>query len=180
VVGRNKAGPAQRYEAAFRSALLRKLNYMELFDADILPESRPGALSIAYISLNLQAVGEGDGVEEPLPTEAVLNNLHRKAGRLLIRADAGSGKCTLFRCGALQAAAPDSAHPTAAAAGGLDAFPAPAKEHGRPAADWRERVPFRIRLRDHRDLLARPDGLPERIAPEAGKAPVKWFTTILR
>ncbi len=42
-----------QYEAAYRLAVIRNLDYVELFGADLAPESRRQALSAAYVSLNL-------------------------------------------------------------------------------------------------------------------------------
>lgn len=92
-----------RFEADYREAVMSNLNYLELFGADILPESRRHALSVAYISLNLKkASGTGEETQS-LPVAAVLDGL-RWAGRLLIRGEAGSGKSTLSRWTAIQAA----------------------------------------------------------------------------
>ena len=94
---------ALRYEADYRQAVVRNLDYVELFGADIQPESQRQALSVAYVSLNMQR-RRGSGLSESLPVEMVLNGLKPKAGRLLIRGEAGSGKSTLFRWVAIEAA----------------------------------------------------------------------------
>ena len=95
----------QRYEADYRQAVLRNLDYVELFGADITPESRRHALSVAYVSLNLQGrLAGGEKDPRPLPVESVLDTLGRDSRRLLIRGEAGSGKSTLFRWIAIQAA----------------------------------------------------------------------------
>jgi hypothetical protein len=102
-----------RYEADYRQAVMRNLDYLELFGADISPESRRHTLSVAYISLNLKR-SSGDR-DEPgsLPVEAVLDSLHPEEGRLLIRGEAGSGKSTLSRWTAIQAASLDLSSLTA-------------------------------------------------------------------
>jgi Leucine-rich repeat (LRR) protein len=96
---------AQRYEADYREAVIRNLDYVELFGADIEPESRRHALSVAYVSLALQTRGrDGSGEGESAQAETLLDTLSPEAGRLLIRGEAGSGKSTLFRWIAIEAA----------------------------------------------------------------------------
>ena len=51
----------QRYEADYRQAVLRKFDTMELFGADIAPESRRHSLSVAFVSLRLERL---DGHED--------------------------------------------------------------------------------------------------------------------
>jgi hypothetical protein len=92
-----------RFEADYRQAVMRNLDYLELFGADILPESRRHALSVAYISLNLKKPAAKGEESQSLPVTAVLDSL-RLAGRLLVRGEAGSGKSTLSRWTAIQSA----------------------------------------------------------------------------
>lgn len=98
----------QRYEADYRQAVIRNLDYVELFGADIAAESRRQSLSVAYVSLSLHSqVGTSSKqIASFLPADVVLDHLGSDAGRLLIRGEAGSGKSTFFRWVALQAAAP--------------------------------------------------------------------------
>lgn len=94
---------AREYEIDYRLAVQRNLDYLEIFGIDLPPESRSHKLSVAYISLNLESqTGE---TTESLPAEALFDRLKTANGRLLIRGDAGSGKSTLFRWAAIQAAA---------------------------------------------------------------------------
>ena len=96
-----------RYEADYRQAVMRNLDFLELFGADISPEARRHGLSVAYISLNLnKSTGNRDQAES-LPVESVLDTLTPQGGRLLVRGEAGSGKSTLFRWTAIQAASFD-------------------------------------------------------------------------
>lgn len=132
---------AQRYEADYRQAVVRNLDYMELFGADIRPESRRHALSVAYVSLNVQHESR-EGESESLPVETVLARLRPGAGRLLIRGEAGSGKSTLFRWAALEAAALRAAPAPALLRGGEweGAQPGHRKREARPANEPRPRV----------------------------------------
>lgn len=93
-----------RYEADYRQAVMRNLDFLELFGADISPEAKRHGLSVAYISLNLNKVSRNRDQAESLPVESVLDVLSGDAPRLLIRGEAGSGKSTLFRWTAIQAA----------------------------------------------------------------------------
>jgi hypothetical protein len=93
-----------RYEADYRQAVMRNLDYLELFGADISLESRRHALSVAYISLNLKKSAGTRDQAESLPVATVLDSLRPEEGRVLIRGEAGSGKSTLSRWTAIQAA----------------------------------------------------------------------------
>jgi len=96
---------ALRYEADYRQAMIRNLDYVELFGADIAQESHRHSLSIAYVSLSLQSQPERAGSQsESLPAETLFDSLRLSSGRVLIRGEAGSGKSTLFRWAVLQAA----------------------------------------------------------------------------
>jgi hypothetical protein len=98
-------GKARRYEADYRQAIIRNLDYVELFGADISQESRRQTLSVAYLSLDLQTSSAASAdTPEVLSAELVLASLTPEAGRLLICGEAGSGKSTLFRWIALKAA----------------------------------------------------------------------------
>lgn len=97
---------SRQYEIDYRLAVGRNLDHLELFGADLTPESRRQALSVAYVSLTLETssnTGEGEAAV-PSSVEAVLTSLTDQAGRLLIRGEAGCGKSTLLRWTAIQAA----------------------------------------------------------------------------
>src|SRR5262249_43550498 len=127
--------------------------------------SRRGDLSAAFVSLQLRSEGEDEGAT--VPVEDLLDSLGPDSGRLLISGDAGSGKSTLCRWAALQAAgtnAPVLSTPAGAAGG-----------------TWRQRLPFLIRLRDCQDgLLPSPDGFLSFVARELGPAPPGWVSSLLQ
>jgi Leucine-rich repeat (LRR) protein len=97
-------GKVIEYEINYRQAVARKLNYVELFGADLSTESKRQDLSVAYVSLNLNYVAESIDGEILRSVEDVLTMLTPEQGRLLIRGEAGSGKSTLFRWTAIEAA----------------------------------------------------------------------------
>ena len=206
-VVKDSANVAARYEADYRQAVIRKLDYLELFGADIPPEARTHSLSVAYVSLNLQRAGAKDDETTSLPVVDVLDELRPAAGRLLIRGEAGSGKSTLFRWAAIQAGvgldfhqpvklrldAPlehvEVTYPVIATGRwdiGRPSFPAhagPFKSASDERLDrhWRLRIPFLIRLRDFTDgSLPPPDKFPELIAKEIGSPPANWVLTVLQ
>jgi len=183
---------AERFEADYRQAVLRNLDYLELFGADIPLEARRHSLSVAYVSLNLQS-GEGRGAEAvSLPAEETLAELSARSGRLLIRGSAGSGKSTLFRWAAIEAAL---AHPTLLPGGlvrqivenmhaitlsGERAHAFRKSTAGRPRAEG-GRLPFLVRLRDCAGgRLPSPESFPELVAKEIGEPPAQWVTSVLR
>ena len=149
----------QKYESDYRLAVIRNLDFLELFGVDIQPDSSKQALTIAYISLQLETgpPGSEEGEGESAPVESVLDSLVPGAGRLVLRGEAGSGKSTLFRWIAIQAAQGKNWR---------SSLPETA-EHS-----WRSCVPFLIRLRDcQAGRLPKPDAFPELIAKEIGSPP---------
>lgn len=199
-----------RYEADYRQAVMRNLDYLELFGADITPESRRHALSVAYISLNLKKATGHRKQTESLPAESVLDSLHTEAGRLLIRGEAGSGKSTLSRWTAIQAASFDfitqpilpggkstkglglgieglaegdepGARASLSLATDEDHLTPEKRTQGPRDSHWRMRVPFLLRLRDCKDgRLPTPDEFPAQIAKEIGNPPSNWVASVLQ
>jgi NACHT conflict system protein/NACHT domain-containing protein/Leucine Rich Repeat (LRR) protein len=184
---------SRQYEIDYRLAVARNLDYLELFGADLTPESKRQALSVAYVSLTLETPASSEMDAEPSPVEIVLNGLTEDTGRLLIRGEAGSGKSTLFRWAAIRAAQ------------GLFSLLGSARwisdperrwfvEAGRrflqavldlePSAEppaWRVRIPFLLRLRDCRGgQLPPPKDFPELIAKEIGSPPAPWVRAVLQ
>lgn len=179
---------ATRYEADYRQGVIRNLDYLELFGADIPPEASRHALSVAYVSLNLQDEDLQDEdlqdektanlVGVSLPVERVLEQLSPVSGRLLIRGEAGSGKSTLFRWIAIQAA---YGGVISQSGGGLYVL----KQPGIPATEetryphalhrqilekhWSLRIPFLIRLREFTEgTFPEPQQFPEQVVRQIG------------
>ena len=179
---------ATRYEADYRQGVIRNLDYLELFGADIPPEASRHALSVAYVSLNLQDEDLQDEdlrnektanlVGVSLPVERVLEQLSPVSGRLLIRGEAGSGKSTLFRWIAIQAA---YGGVISQSGGGLYVL----KQQGIPATEetryphalhrqilekhWSLRIPFLIRLREFTEgTFPEPQQFPEQVVRQIG------------
>lgn len=204
-----------RIEADFRHEVVRTQDYLELFGADISPESRRHALSVAYVSLNIDSEPE-DEVDEQrlLPAAALLESFRPGNGRLLIRGDAGSGKSTLFRWAALKAASQRQALPEWELLVALDTEPSalsPLVQQAVPDKkaildaisigeaqilelsvssisadgysaehDWKNRLPFLIRLRDcPTGYLPGPDKLAVFIAELWPVASPDWINTQL-
>ncbi|MEE8169956.1 MAG: leucine-rich repeat domain-containing protein [Phycisphaerae bacterium] len=93
----------KEYERVYRKALQSALDEVELFGADLSPESKRHKLSVVYVSLSLGGLEDADATG-PTPAETVLDMLRPRTGRLLIRGDAGCGKSTLLRWIAIRAA----------------------------------------------------------------------------
>jgi len=185
---------SQRYEADYRQAVVRNLDYVELFGADISPEAKRHSLSVAYISLSLAATLPGRRAElQTLPAEDVVRSLGPDAGRLLIRGEAGSGKSTLLRWVALHAADPDSSASGAGVSPLYEDFRRRGRrraarmrdlgepaEHADLADDWRRCVPFLIRIRDcPGGRLPKPQDFPDSVAKEIGGPPPEWVLSVL-
>lgn len=195
-VVKDSADEFARYEADYRQAVIRKLDYLELFGADIPPEARSHSLTVAYVSLNLQREGASEDETTSLPVEEVLDELGPDSGRLLIRGEAGSGKSTLFRWASIKAAQlnvleikfkdqllwrldrddrrKDKLPPRSwqTPEGDID---------GDPESWWDYHIPFLIRLRDFTDgKLPAPDKFPELVAKEIGNPPAEWVLSVLK
>ncbi|MFE8596129.1 NACHT domain-containing protein [Archangium violaceum] len=142
-------GQYSRFEADYRQSVSRAVDYLDLFGVDVEPQSRRYQLSVAYISLTLQASSEGTEGSALVPAELLFEQLPLRQGRLLIRGYAGSGKSTLLRWAALMAASSGALLPKKPAAGFH-----PPRSHvdldneGQGASDWYTRIPVLIRLRD--------------------------------
>jgi hypothetical protein len=93
----------RRYEADYRQAVQRNLDYLELFGADISPEAQRHSLSVGYVSLNLTS-STARGAPATHSADSLMLLLAVGDGRLLLRGDAGSGKSTLLRWLAIETA----------------------------------------------------------------------------
>lgn len=115
ISGRNDAAAReQRFEADYREAVARKLDYLELFGADVSDEARHHKLSVGYVSLTVSASGSTE-ISGTVSAERMFAILATGTGRLLIRGEAGSGKSTLVRWLAIQAASAHGPAPSIAA-----------------------------------------------------------------
>lgn len=92
-----------RFEADYCQAVTRNLDYLELFGADISPESQRNSLTVGYVSLNLSEFQHHEK-STILNAQDIFTFLGAKNGRLVIRGHAGSGKSTLLRWVAIQCA----------------------------------------------------------------------------
>jgi hypothetical protein len=102
----------RRYEADYRQAVQRNLDYLELFGADISPEAQRHSLSVGYVSLNLTSSTAGR-TPATHSADSLILLLADGAGRLLLRGDAGSGKSTLLRWLAIETASGRQLQPLA-------------------------------------------------------------------
>ncbi|HTN91221.1 MAG TPA: NACHT domain-containing protein, partial [Sorangium sp.] len=200
---------AARLEADYRHAVVRELDFVELFGADLSEESSRHSLSVAYVSLDVEgADAHGDECDAaPLPSEDLLDSLNPDAGRLIIRGAAGSGKTTLLRWTAIQSAgrAPESHGLTYKAIEAKNGYLAeqetstiPPNRAGIASAElpshqsqrllshtrffpyWRVKVPFLVRLRDcTHGRLGAPDHFPTLLASGTGKPDATWVTSVL-
>ncbi|HEX6902171.1 MAG TPA: NACHT domain-containing protein [Thermoanaerobaculia bacterium] len=170
---------SQQYETDYRLAVARKLNFLELFGADLPPESRRRSLSVAYISIDLKSVRNSENSTDPIPSESVLHNLKPGASRLLIRGEAGGGKTTLFRWAAVEAAANTQWDEVRGLMSKVSPITKPQDTDPLPNS-WRRKIPFFIRLRECQGgRLPRLEDFPESIARELGRPPVAWVRSIL-
>jgi hypothetical protein len=172
------------YETEYRKAVKANLDHMELFGADLKPnQKKHKLLSVAYVSLNLQEQDKA-GSETLYAVEDFLDTLQPGKERLLIQGDAGSGKSTLFRWIAINAAEGTQIYHTI---GKPFHYTSDNPEEtsikvleGGAEAYWRQRVPFLLRLRDcENGLLPTPDEFPTKISTAIGEPPVQWVKSVL-
>ena len=138
---------ARDYERRYRAAVQARLDWTELFGADLSEASKRQRLTAAYVTLTARRETAGDA--EAGATVSVQEAL--AAGpRLLIRGDPGSGKTTLLKWIAVRSACGD--------------FP-------ESLADLRGSVPCFIRLREVASGLPAAGEFAKLTAPNAAEAP---------
>lgn len=111
------AGHDARFEFDYRTAVVRELDRVDLFGADIPPENQRNLLSDAFVTLNVDrrwkredAEADREAAKNPSPQSGVLtcnelfDSLAPESPTILIRGSAGSGKTTLLRWASIQAA----------------------------------------------------------------------------
>jgi hypothetical protein len=180
----------RRYEGDYRQAIQRNLDYLELFGADISPESQHHSLSVGYVSLNITSSVSSKGADTH-SADALVWLLAAGNGRLLIRGHAGSGKSTLLRWLAIETATGNYVNEQL-----LNDLLFNQLNKGRNTRPihsykilsemqhrWRhitELIPFLIRLREcSSGRLPAPEDLPTLIANELGRPPVDWVRSAL-
>ncbi|MEH2155731.1 leucine-rich repeat domain-containing protein [Nostoc sp.] len=202
ITSESKLDRGEDYEVRYRKAVADKLDYVQLFGIDVPRESKEYSLTVAYVSLNLSDEDEETTEAEELegdineltvkdtttfPAEQVFDNLCDKK-RLLIRGVAGSGKTTLLRWAAVQSATNELVSRDTARQKLPLIKPSLSKLDGEPdtkfsdnSGDWREKIPFIIRLRDcTKGELPRPGQFPLLLAKELPDPPANWIDDILK
>ncbi|MEM9120095.1 MAG: leucine-rich repeat domain-containing protein [Cyanobacteria bacterium P01_F01_bin.56] len=192
---------AADYETRYRQAVVNRLDYMQLFGIDVPKESKKYSLTVAYVSLNLadEAIEEAEVTDEDedvelastsKSAEEVFEGLGIGTNRLLIRGAAGCGKTTLLRWAAVQSG--KASHRGER----QDLSPPPElrernwsqdTENDIPiktiaaASDWRDKIPFVIRLRDcPNGQLPRPEDFHLPLAKLLPDPPVGWVYEVLK
>jgi hypothetical protein len=151
---RSEQGSA-RFEADYRSSVIRNLDKLELFGIDVSSASRRHRLSVAYVKLSVKYHLNLEEKKEDNPTCSIDQALS-KSKMLCVIGDAGSGKTTLLQWVAVRAASLD--------------FP-------EELSDWQNCIPFFIRLRQCVETgLPAPEDFPRFVAPViANLAPNGWI-----
>jgi hypothetical protein len=147
--------------------VVRRLDRLELFGADVSAASKRQHLSVAYVTLGVSCSEKTRGQEEiegtDEDTEITLPADEALAGsaRWIVRGPAGSGKTTLLKWVAVQSAS---------------------RSFQGDLAEWNNSVPFFIRLRQCVESgLSAPEGFPQLVAPSvSGEMPDGWVHEQLR
>lgn len=197
----SKVDRAEDYEVRYRKAVVNKLDYVQLFGIDVPRESKEYSLTVSYVSLNLsdedEEITEAEELEGDIneltakdsntfPAEQVFDNLGVKK-RLLIRGVAGSGKTTLLRWAAVQSGKDEPVFRDTAKQKLSLIKPLLSQLDGEAdtqlpdnSGDWRDKIPFIIRLRDYtKGQLPRPGEFPLLLAKELPDPPANWIDDIL-
>lgn len=153
---------AEAFEGDYRNAVVRAFDRLELFGVDLSETNKRYRLSVAYVTLMVERLGQFETGDEPeddedaeirdaLPADEAL----AKFPRLFIRGAAGSGKTTLLQWFAV--------------------FAASRQLQGELAA-LNDSVPFLIKLRHFADSdLPRPEDFVAQASEAiAGAAPKTW------
>ncbi|MBD2500355.1 leucine-rich repeat domain-containing protein [Anabaena azotica] len=201
ITSESKDDPAADYEVRYRQAVVNKLDYVQLFGIEVPKESKEYSLTVAYVSLNLsdedEEMTEAEELEDDIneltaqdantfPAEEVFDNLCDEK-RLLIRGVAGSGKTTLLRWAAVQSAKDEPVSRDRAKQKLPLIKPSLSQLDGEAetqfadnSGDWREKIPFIIRLRDYtKGQLPRPSEFPLLLAKELPDPPTNWIDDVL-
>lgn len=150
-----------RFEADYRSSVVRNLDKLELFGVDVSSASRRHRLSVAYVKLSVKhyvANLKDSNVDKSVYS---IDQALSRSRMLFVVGDAGSGKTTLLQWIAVRAASLD--------------FP-------EGLSDWQNCMPFFIRLRQcvESGLPSLAD-FPKYVAPAiADLTPVGWVHGQLR
>ena len=145
------------FRNTYKSTVIRKLDWMELYGSDLSGESTRHKLNVAYIHLSVRKSHTGSSESDIiLPVDKAIQDTRH----LFIRGAAGSGKTTLLKWIAVKSAEESFD-------GGL--------------ASWNGSIPFLIRLRQCVETnLPRPEEFPAMIAPNiAGTTPLRWVHNLL-
>jgi hypothetical protein len=168
---------ADIFEEQYRKGVVRKLDVIQLFGTDVSTANRRHRLSVAYITLSVEAKsvsisdnGHHISLEETLPVEISQSETDReivavdtalaRSRCILIRGLAGSGKTTLLQWIAVRSA--------------LKSFEG-------DLSDWNNTLPFFIRLRNCvQSGLPAPEAFPGLVVSSiADTMPRGWVHTQL-
>jgi len=169
----NPEADAARFEEEYRRSIVRKLDELELFGADVSIASRRHRLSVAYVSLSVEqkvtdAAEDLSLLQQEEITAAELNE-EEEEGKIIVSVDealagsrcliirglAGSGKTTLLKWLAVRSAA---------------------QSFEDQLSQWNDTIPIFIRLRQCVESgLPAPEDFPSLVVPAiAGTMPTGW------
>jgi Leucine-rich repeat (LRR) protein len=166
------------FETEYRRAVIRNLDRLELFGADVPTSSRRYRLSVAYVTLsvkrqmaelsespsheqNLVIFNAGDVKEESESVTVLVKEALTETKRMLLMGTAGSGKTTLLQWIAVRSAS---------------------QSFDGQLTSWNGTIPFFIRLRQCVESgLPTPEKFSSLVAPTiAGTQPNRWVHDQLR
>jgi predicted NACHT family NTPase len=144
------------FEADYRASIVRKLDRVNLFGADVSRTLKRYRLTVAYVSLEVGYSERNGESGDRIPVERALARTSRSA----IIGEAGSGKTTLLQWLAVNSAA---------------------NSFGRELSSFGHTVPFLIELRRYVEDPPPPEDFITQIVPEiADQMPDLWVHDILK
>ncbi|MGI9420556.1 MAG: NACHT domain-containing protein [Geminicoccaceae bacterium] len=177
----------QEYASKYRALIEEKLDVVQLFGIKAEASIKRQRLSTAFIPLSLTQATEEEETTESSYFATLMNGLSPKQPRLLITGPAGSGKTTLMRWAAMEAAAGRSAESLDAVGRKADRRFAEVDElePGNKPVDalshaWQLKIPFLIPLRACKDgKLPKKDAYPALATKYEREPPPGWVQSVL-
>ena len=153
----NEVPSYANFEADYRASVVRKLDKVNLFGADVSRTVKRYQLTVAYVSLQVFSSADSDAdSEDDLSVESAL----ARTKRIAIIGEAGSGKTTLLQWLAVSA--------------GSNNF-------SQKMESWNGLIPFWIELRRHTSELPVMEDFVTKVFPElVEQKPKRWVENIFK
>ena len=146
------------FETNYRASVIRSLDNLYLFGADVNRRIKRYRLTVAYVSLHVETdeTHETGELNERVSIDTSLS----KTDRSIVLGEAGSGKTTLLQWIAVSSAS---------------------NNFGHELSEWQDTLPFFVRLRDFHDRLPSLEDIARSTCLEISDTmPTGWVNRIFR